>query len=239
MAPSPLISIIIPTFNEERNIILLLEKTHNILDAAHISHEMIVVDDGSSDRTRAHVRELCRTIPEVRLIERDNERGLASAMVTGYRAAAGAYLGSMDADLAHDPAYLPDMIRILEQHEADVVIGSRYQPGSRFEGKPFIHKMASIVGQRLIRILLGVTARDTSNNYRVFRRDVWERIQEHLHPDGNIMLTEIIYQAQKEGFRIREIPIIYTERRDGKSKLSIVKETIRFFKNIKKIKYGG
>lgn len=239
MTPEPRVSIIIPTFNEEKNIVELLDRIHAVLPPAGIPYECIVVDDGSSDATRALVRSRAEGGRPVQLIARDTERGLASAMIAGYRAARGPYLAAMDADLAHDPAYLPEMIRFLDDGRADMVIGSRYLPGSRFEGKPFMNKLASIVGQTLIQIILGVTVRDTSNNFRVFRRQVWEAIKHALHPDGNIMLTEIVYQAGKRGFRIVEIPIVYTERRHGKSKLSIAKETMRFFKNIRKIKRGG
>ena len=142
----------------------------------------------------------------------------------------------MDADLAHDPKHLPEMLEILEKNKADFVIGSRYIKDAQFTGKPFMNKLASLVGQMLIKIILGVTAKDTSNNYRIFRREIWERIKNNLHPEGNIMITEIVYLAQKNNFRIIEIPIEYVERRVGKSKLSILQETKSFFKNIYRIK---
>ncbi len=231
------ISIVIPTYNEEGNIGRLLEATHIVLRSASVTHELIVVDDGSKDRTRVIVRELKAKIPEVILIERDNERGLASAMVRGYAMARGGYLGAMDADLAHDPKHLPEMLALLDGGKADFVIGSRYIPGATFTGKAFINKLASFVGQRLIKILLGLRVKDTSNNYRVFRRAVWDKIKDKLHPEGNIMLTEIVYLAYKNNFRIVEVPINYVERRAGKSKLSVFKETLKFFKNIFKIKF--
>ncbi len=233
------ISVIIPTYNEESNVPTLLQSTHDILRAASQIHELIVVDDGSKDSTRIRVRELQKTIPEIILIERDTERGLASAMVRGYNEAHGEYLAAMDADLAHDPEYLPRMIRLLDDGEADFVIGSRYLPGSRFEGKPLLNKITSLVGQFLVKIILQIQVKDTSNNYRVFKKSVWEKIKDKLHPDGNIMLTEIVYLAAKNNFIIQEVPIIYRERRAGKSKLNIFKETFRFFKNILRIKRGG
>ena len=232
------ISVIIPTYNEEANIITLLNETHRVLSLAGISHELIIVDDASKDNTRAEIKKLAQTIPEITLIERDNERGLASAMVKGYNAAKGQYLGAMDADLAHDPKHLPMMVGLLDTDTADLIIGSRYLPESQFFGKPLINKIASVVGQLVIKLLLNMSVNDTSNNYRVFKKEIWEVIKDRLHPDGNIMLTEIIYQAQKNNYRLKEIPIIYQERRIGKSKLNILAETIRFFKNIIKIKNG-
>ncbi|OGF74053.1 hypothetical protein A3J56_01795 [Candidatus Giovannonibacteria bacterium RIFCSPHIGHO2_02_FULL_46_20] len=230
------LSLVIPTFNEEGNIEKLLNKTHDVLKNNAITHELIIVDDGSTDQTRAIIRKLQKEVPEIILIPRDNERGLASALVRGYNNARGKYFGSMDADLAHDPKHLPEMLEILEKNKADFVIGSRYIKDAQFTGKPFMNKLASLVGQMLIKIILGVTAKDTSNNYRIFRREIWERIKNNLHPEGNIMITEIVYLAQKNNFRIIEIPIEYVERRVGKSKLSILQETKSFFKNIYRIK---
>lgn len=233
------ISLIIPTYNEEGNIEKLLRSTHEILQTHEITHELIIVDDGSRDKTRSIIEALHNEIPEIILIKRDTERGLASALIRGYRTASGTYFGSMDADLAHDPKHLPEMLQLLENREADFVIGSRYITGARFEGKPLMNKLASRIGQFIIKIILGISAQDTSNNYRLFRRAIWETIKNRLHPDGNIMITEIVYLAQKNNFRIKEIPIVYIERRVGKSKLSIVKETMRFFKNIVRIKYSA
>src|SRR3989344_6185855 len=232
------LSIVIPTYNEQDNIKTLLETTSRVLKAIPISFELIVVDDNSKDQTRPIVRELKKTNPEIILIERDNERGLATALIRGYQASQGQYLGAMDADLAHNPEYLPEMIKILDSGKADFVIGSRYVKGAKFEGKPLLNRMASLVGQFLIKIILGLNVKDTSNNYRVFKREIWEKIKDRLHPDGNIMLTEIVYLAKKNNFRVREVPILYIERRLGKSKLSVFKETGKFFKNIRKIKRG-
>ena len=232
----PKLSIVIPTYNEEGNIKTLLETTCKILKGIPISFELIVVDDNSKDQTRPIIRKLQKNNPQIVLIERDNERGLATALVRGYNASKGQYLGAMDADLAHNPEYLPEMIKILDSDKADFIIGSRYVKGASFEGKPLLNRMASLIGQFLIKIILGLNIKDTSNNYRVFKREIWEKIKNQLHPDGNIMLTEIVYRASKNNFRIREIPILYIERRLGKSKLSVAKETSKFFKNIWKIK---
>ena len=105
----PKLSIVIPTYNEEGNIKILLEKTGEILKSVPISFELIVVDDNSKDKTRPIIRELQKTNPQIVLIERDNERGLATTLVRGYNASQGQYLGAMDADLAHNPEYLPEI----------------------------------------------------------------------------------------------------------------------------------
>lgn len=233
---APKLSLVIPTYNEEENIKTLLEKTDKVLRSIPIAFELIVVDDNSKDKTRPIVKELQKNNPQIILIERDNERGLATALIRGYNASQGQYLGAMDADLAHNPEYLPEMLKMLDSGEADFVVGSRYVKGAEFRGKPLLNRVASLVGQFLIKILLGLKVKDTSNNYRVFKKEIWEKIKNQLHPDGNIMLTEIVYLTSKNNFKIMEIPILYIERRLGKSKLSIAKETIKFFKNILAIK---
>ena len=234
----PKLSIIIPTYNEEGNIGTLINAVHNVLKSINTTHEIIIVDDNSQDRTRPLVKELQTKIPELILIERNHERGLASAMVAGYNAAKGELLGAMDADLAHDPNDLPTMLNLIDNNKADFVIGSRYVPGAKFEGKALLNKVASLVGQTLIKIFLGLDIKDTSNNYRIFKRGLWEKIRKKLHPDGNVMLTEIVYLASKVNIKIIEILIHYIERRAGKSKLSVFKETLKFFKNIAKIRRG-
>ncbi|MDD5431277.1 MAG: polyprenol monophosphomannose synthase [Candidatus Pacebacteria bacterium] len=233
------LSLIIATYNEENNIVETLERSHKIMQSISVPHELIVVDDASKDKTREQVENLQKTIPEIILIKRDNERGLATALIAGYNRATGDYLGSMDADLTAEPELLEKMVNLLNQGQADFVIGSRYVPGAEFKGKPLLNKMASLVGQRVAKIILGIKITDTSNNFRVFKKQVWEKIKDKLHPDGNVMIMEIAYLAYKNGFKIKEIPIIYIERRVGKSKLSVFKETIKFFKNIIKIKNGS
>ena len=238
MSAIPELSIIFLTYNEEKNISIILSQTERVLEQMGITHEFIVVDDASTDRTRQEVRKLQQTIPDIRLIERDNERGVATAMVRGYNECRGMYLGTLDADLAHDPEYLPAMFELLQNGSTDFVIGSRYVPGARFVGKPFVNWIASVIGQVIVRMILQIPVKDASNNYRVFTREVWEKIKKRLHPDGNVMLAEIVYRAHQNNFRIVEIPTLYVERRFGKSKLGVGREAYRFFKNIFRIKWS-
>ncbi|MBN2544363.1 MAG: glycosyltransferase [Spirochaetes bacterium] len=233
----PKLSIIIPTFNEEENIEKFLTDTNRVLKDNKISHELIVVDDIGKDDTRIIVKNLMKKISEIRLIERDTDTGLTPAMFAGYNSAAGDYLGAMDADLCHNPKYLPEMMKILEKDQADFVIGSRYIKGSRYIGKPFINKLAGLAGKLAIRFLLNLPCKDTSNNFRIFKRKIWTDIKEEIKSSGNIMFVEIIWLAHRKHYRIKEIPTVYIERRFGKSKLNIARETFRFFKNIIKMRF--
>src|SRR4030065_1374808 len=105
----PKLSIIIPTYNEEENIEKFLTDTNRVLKNNKISHEFIVVDDIGKDDTRLIVKNLMKKIPQIKLIEKNIDTGLTPAMIDGYNYASGDYLGAMDADLCHDPKYLPEM----------------------------------------------------------------------------------------------------------------------------------
>lgn len=226
------ISIIVPTYNEEENIEKFLLNTHGVLKENNITHEIIVVDDIGYDNTRAIVKKLIKEIKEIRLIEKNTDTGLAAAMKDGYNSARGEYLGAMDADLCHDPKYLIEMIKIIDGNEADFVIGSRYLKTSEYIGKPLLNKIVSRVGNFLVRNLFFLPYKDMSNNFRVFKREIWENIKEKIKSKGNTIFLEIIWLAHLKKFRIKEIPTKYIERQFGKSKLKITKEAFRFLKNI-------
>jgi len=233
----PKLSIIVPTFNEEENIEKFLTDTNRVLKQNKTSHELIVVDDIGKDDTRIIVKKLMKKIPEIKLIEKDTNTGLTPAMFDGYNYASGEYLGAMDADLCHDPKYLKEMVDILDKDQADFVIGSRYIKGSKYVGKPFLNKLAGKAGKFVIQFILNLPCKDTSNNFRIFKRKIWSDIKGELKSTGNIMFVEIIWLAHRKHYRIKEIPTTYIERRFGKSKLKIARETFRFFKNIIKMRF--
>ncbi|HLD42606.1 MAG TPA: polyprenol monophosphomannose synthase [Candidatus Nanoarchaeia archaeon] len=232
----PDISIILATYNERGNIELLIPKIQDALNRKNI--EIIVVDDNSPDGTSKIVQNLQKRSKNIRLITRTSEKGLASALLAGFDAAKGDILIAMDSDLAHDPKYLPEMIHDVQKKSIDCIIGSRYLRKSRFIGKPFHKKLASMLGQKLFTSILGLPIRDTTNNFRVFKRSLYRDIRKSLHPQGNVMLAEFLYRAYKKGYIMKEIPILYIERRKGKTKLSLWKETLNFIRMIGVIKYG-
>ena len=123
----PELSIVVPTLNERPNIAPLLERLRNTLTG--VKYEVIFVDDDSSDGTPETVREISRTLPNVRLIERIGRRGLASACIEGMQATSAPYLAVMDSDLQHDESILPRMWKIISSGNYDLVIGSRHVPG--------------------------------------------------------------------------------------------------------------
>ncbi|HIH32388.1 TPA: polyprenol monophosphomannose synthase [Candidatus Woesearchaeota archaeon] len=229
------LSVIIPTYNEKRNIKILIPRIVKAL-GNQFFYEIIVVDDNSPDGTAEAVRSMKKKFHSINIIIRKKNRGFANSMIEGFGNAKGRYIATLDSDLCHDPKIFPAMIKILDSNDADMVIGSRYVKGSSFSGKPIIKEMASRTAQLIAKVLLGVGVNDTTNNFRVFKSEIYKKIRSKLHPTGNVMLTEIVFWTKKKGFRIKEIPTKYFEHREDATKIRLGKETIKFIINVFKIR---
>jgi len=217
----PLVSIIVPTYNERENVGLLYQRIAQTL----ADFELIFVDDGSPDGTAGAIEELMARDGRVRLRQRGAKLGLGSAVLHGLEIATGEFIVMMDADLSHSPADLPRMLSAGEH--ADIVVGSRYVPGGRIEGWPLRRRLLSRGASRLCRLLLGVTVRDATSGYALFRRSFLEGLKGRLSPRGYKLLLEILVKAPQA--RVSEVPITFTERAYGKSKMDVA-EMLRFLK---------
>ncbi len=183
--------------------------------------QIIVVDDASSDGTGAIADDLCSKNPRVHVIHR-TERGLGTAYLAGFREAmarGGAALITMDCDFSHDPAVIPELLKALES--ADVVIGSRYVPGGQIEGWPVHRKLLSRVANSFVHALFDIPAKDCTSGYRLYRKEVVLGIEwENVRSTGYSFLVESLYWASRQkGARLVEVPIIFRDRTQGKSKL--------------------
>lgn len=216
--PNGSVSIVVPTFHEAANIPILAKRIFNALAAAGFTGELILVDDDSRDGTDAAVAELARTC-DVRLITRVGERGLSSAVVRGFAEARYETLVCMDADLSHPPESLPELIGPIMSNEADFVIGSRYcAGGSTKEDWGFLRQVNSRVATLLARPLTAV--RDPMAGFFCLRRETLSRAQKAgLNPIGYKIALEILIKADCR--RVVEIPIEFSDRMHGKSKLTI------------------
>lgn len=217
----PLISVLLPTYNERENI---AELPPAILDILwNTPCEVIVVDDASADGTADAVREMAAADPRVRLLERSGRRGLAGAVFAGAREARGRFIAVMDADWSHDPEELPDMLaRALDGY--DVVIGSRYVEGSAFLGQPFLRRLISRLFNAASRTLLLLPYNDVLTGYAVCRRELLaEPLTRHSSP-GFKWLLELL--ATRRGLSVYEWPIVFHDRRAGFSKAG-VREALR------------
>jgi dolichol-phosphate mannosyltransferase len=185
-------------------------------------HTILIVDDSSPDGTGELADELARTDSHVQVLHRPEKRGLGPAYVAGFQHAldAGARLiVEMDADFSHDPAYLRPMLQAAR--EADLVVGSRYVEGGGVRNWGRVRQIVSRGGCWYARAVLGVPVKDLTGGFKCFRREVLDAIDLRLiRSQGYAFQVELTYRALQMGFRVVEIPILFTERRAGQSKMS-------------------
>ncbi len=211
--------VVIPTYNEKENI-------RRIIDAVleqGVGIEVLVVDDNSPDGTGAIVDELSKTAPRVHVIHRERKMGLGSAYIAGFKwALAGTdakYVFEMDADFSHDPGAIPEFLRAIA--DCDLVVGSRYLNGITVVNWPLQRLMLSTGANIYTRKVTGLPLKDSTGGFKCFRREVLEALPlDTIRSDGYSFQIEMNFFCWKKGFRIREIPIIFTDRRVGVSKMS-------------------
>jgi len=211
--------IVIPTYNEHCNISLLLPKVCERVPDAHI----LVVDDESPDGTANEVLRVAETLPtEVMLIIRKPPRGLGRAYITGFRR--GIDLGydvlvAMDADLSHDPCYLPEILSKIEG--ADVVVGSRYIRDGGVINWPLRRMFLSWSANKFAQTILPLSGTDLTSGFKAYRASTLEKIGlERIHTEGYSFQVEMLYRVHQVGGTITEVPIIFYDRRLGSSKIS-------------------
>jgi dolichol-phosphate mannosyltransferase len=210
--------IIIPTYNERQNITLIIPEIIKVVPGVHI----LVVDDSSPDGTSKAVKELARDLPDIQVLDRQKKEGLGRAYIAGFRWALERsydYIFEMDADFSHDPKYLPDMLNAIS--DADLVIGSRYLTGVNVVNWPMSRLLISWGGNLYARMVTGMPVRDCTAGFKCFRRKVLETIPlNKVSASGYSFQIEMDHRAWKMKFRIKEIPIVFTDRKRGESKMS-------------------
>lgn len=218
--------VIIPTYNEADNIepiIFEVLKQDSIL-------EVLVVDDNSPDKTAEIVAKIVEKNKRVHLIKREGKLGLGTAYVAGFRYALKEmydYIFEMDADFSHDPEMLPVMLKAITQN--DLVIGSRYIEGINVVNWPLRRLLLSYFAAQYVRAITMMPVHDPTGGFKCFRREVLESIDLNaILSDGYSFQIEMNYRTWLKKFRVKEIPIVFTDRRSGESKMSkkIVKEAI-------------
>jgi dolichol-phosphate mannosyltransferase len=214
--------LVLPTYNEAENVTRLVEAVLPRL-AATGAHRILIVDDNSPDGTGRIADELAARHDAVEVMHRAGKEGLGRAYVAGFgRALAeGAELVmEMDCDFSHDPADVPRLIHEA-RHGADLVLGSRYAPGGGVENWGLGRRIISRGGCLYAQLILRVPVRDLTGGFKCFNRRVLEGIGiEQMHADGYGFQIELTYRALKAGFHVREVPIVFHERRAGESKMS-------------------
>ena len=205
------LSIILPTYNEKENISPLIESLMHQVEGRRF--EIIVVDDDSPDGTWKTVKQLQQHTPQIRLIRRIGERGLASALQAGISAANGAVILWMDCDFSHPPQLIPSMVE--EVGKVDVVVASRFVKGGESEYS-LERTFASLLVSYFARLILNPSVKDYTSGFVASRREVFDKISlTGRHGEYFIGFT---YRCLKNGFKIMEIPYTCVNRRSGESK---------------------
>jgi dolichol-phosphate mannosyltransferase len=214
----------LPTYNEVSNVERLVRAVHAELErAAPGDFHVVIVDDSSPDGTGEVADQLAAELPEVSVLHRTVKEGLGRAYLAGFEhaVAAGAELvGVMDADFSHDPAHLPALLEAATT--SDIVLGSRYVDGGRIVDWPPLRRLLSRGGSLYARSLLGVHVRDLTGGFKIIRREVLEAIEPGtLRSQGYVFNIELTYRAIVLGFTVTEIPIVFRDRTEGQSKMSL------------------
>lgn len=211
--------VIIPTYNERDN----LGPITTAVLAAESRVDILVVDDNSPDGTGQLADELAAKEPRIRVLHREKKEGLGRAYLHAFRW--GLEQGyqriiEMDADFSHDPRYLPKLIDASEAG-ADLVLGSRYVEGGGTVNWGVARQLISQGGSLYARSILGVDVRDLTGGFKCFNRRVLEGIDlDHVKSAGYGFQIELTYRALKKGFTVKEVPIVFEDRRVGQSKMS-------------------
>ncbi|MCF6290498.1 MAG: polyprenol monophosphomannose synthase [Desulfobacterales bacterium] len=209
--------VIIPTFNEVDNIALVVAKTLE----ADPGLDILIIDDNSPDGTGTLADSLADQQPRVHVLHRPRKLGLGTAYIAGFKYAVNRkydLIFEMDADLSHDPKYLPDFIEAATT--ADLVIGSRYLNGVNVVNWPMHRLLLSYLANIYARLITGMSVRDLTSGFKCFRREVLESLDlTRISSEGYAFQVEIHFRVWKKGFVLREIPIVFTDRTCASTKM--------------------
>ena len=214
------ITIVIPTYNEREN----LPKLAGVLFGLPLDIDLLIVDDASPDGTGDLAEGLKQEyVGKVKVIHRPGKLGLGTAYIQGFKMAVESgtdFLVQMDADFSHPPEKLTEMASALES--CDVVIGSRYVKGGKLdESWPMWRRGLSAFGNLYARVILGLSVRDTTGGYRMWRRETLQGMPlDRIQSNGYAFQVEMTYVASRLGYRFKEIPIYFADRKWGESKMS-------------------
>jgi glycosyltransferase involved in cell wall biosynthesis len=211
------ISVVVPVYNEEGNLPLLISKLVEVFKNLGRPYEMIFVDDGSSDGSRRILKEMASQYPSLRLFCFKENRGLSAALVAGMREARGEKIVTLDSDLQNDPADIPKLLEYLDHY--DMATGWRQR-----RDDPWLKRMSSIIANRIRNWISDENIHDSACTLRAFKKRC---IQEM--PVFNGMHRFLSTLAKMEGYRIIEVPVLHHPRRFGKSKYNIRNRMVRSF----------
>lgn len=216
----PSVAIMLPTYCEAGNIENLIREIKSL------KHEslIIVIDDSSHDGTAGIVEKLQREFDNILVFTRPTKLGLGTAITDGFRIILSLknspdYIITMDADYSHNPQTIPKLLATAEEGY-DLVIGSRYTKGSRIVGWHIIRRLISRAANSIASTMVGMKIRDCTSGFRCYSKNYVESVIEHLHSQTYEIQIETVKQAWSRGFKVKEVPMTFENRKKGKSKLT-------------------
>lgn len=221
MSPKHKYSILLPTYNERQNIPIIIWLIVKYMEASDLDFEIIVIDDGSPDGTLEAAKQLQKIYGSSKIVLRPREKklGLGTAYLHGIRHATGDFVVLMDADLSHHPKFIPQFIKKQAEGNYDIVSGTRYRGNGGVYGWDLRRKIISRGANYVAQVLLRPGASDLTGSFRLFRKDVLEKLVQATVSKGYVFQMEIIVRARQFGYSIGEVPITFVDRVYGESKL--------------------
>jgi len=215
------LGVILPTFSEADNIAQLIED----IESLHLDISIMVIDDSSPDGTAQIVQEKQKKYSNVFLCSRPKKLGLGTAITDGFKIFLSQdhppkYVFTMDADYSHDPQDLPKLLAVMQQYGCGIVIGSRYSRGGKIVGWPLSRKLISKTANTLARASLGLGLQDCTSGYRCYSTSFLRNVIGYLHSHTYEIQIETVRQAALKNFQVKEIPVVFVNRKRGKSKLT-------------------
>jgi dolichol-phosphate mannosyltransferase len=225
----PDLSVVFPVYNEEENVPILMEEIARALDGKGWSYEVVAVDDGSTDRSLAVLRELRTKYPSLRVLTFEKNSGQTAALDAAWRAARGRLVVSLDADLQNDPADIPKMILALESSEADMVIGVRVNRHDTWS-----RKMQSRIGNGVRNWITNDRITDTGCSLKLVKREAIDRVK--LYTGMHRFLPTLIRMA---GYKVIEMPVNHRARQFGVSKYGAMNRAFRGLVDCMAVRWMG
>jgi dolichol-phosphate mannosyltransferase len=219
------ISVVVPVYNEEKNLPILVPRLVHVLEGIGFPSEMIFVDDGSQDRSREVLREMAVRFPSLRLLGLKNNRGLSTALLAGMNEARGNILVTLDSDLQNDPADIPELLKSLDQY--DMATGWRQR-----REDPWLKKISSRIANAIRNRISGETIKDSACTLRAFKKECIKEI-----PVFNGMHRFMSTLVKMQGYRMIEVPVTHHPRKFGKSKYNVRNRMLRSFVDLLAVRW--